>query len=158
MGYSVFLQEPGRDSDLVMSPTEQEPNQHLTPMDRRAGISGSSKASHRSTNSFGDTNYTALSPETWYTDSPRSDIGFTHRESGYEQTQSFSTPGAAPISPGPTSGLPVFNIEKDGDPNIHWKMYYNFVVTKQEAYYQLQQGYVVTDKYPLTIKSERVVM
>jgi hypothetical protein len=71
--------------------------------------------------------------------------------SGYDSSPSE---GAAVSS----SGLPLFNIEKDGDPMIEWFMYYDFAVTKDEAYYQLQPGYLPTEKFPSRVKSEKVMM
>jgi hypothetical protein len=53
---------------------------------------------------------------------------------------------------------PPFNIERDGDPRISWIMYYDFVVTKTEAFYNLQPGYVATANYPSRVKSEKVMM
>jgi hypothetical protein len=50
--------------------------------------------------------------------------------------------------------LPLFDIERDGDPNIQWFMYYDFIVTKAEACWKLQPHYLVTERYPKTIKSE----
>jgi hypothetical protein len=70
---------------------------------------------------------------------------------------SLSPVSAAP-SPEPSLELPTFDIEKYGDPKIAWHMYYDFVVTKTEAYYELIPGYLVTDKYPIRIKSEKVIM
>jgi len=52
----------------------------------------------------------------------------------------------------------LFDIEKDGDPRISWYMYYDFIVTKNEAYYQLQPGYLPTEIYPRRQKSEPVTM
>jgi hypothetical protein len=51
--------------------------------------------------------------------------------------------------------LPLFNIETDGDPDIKWYMYYDFKVTKKDAYFELQPGYLVTANYPSRIPSEK---
>jgi peptide-N4-(N-acetyl-beta-glucosaminyl)asparagine amidase len=48
----------------------------------------------------------------------------------------------------PEHRLPLFNIEKDGDPRIHWELYYDFIVTKTEIFFQLQPGYLPTNKFP----------
>lgn len=53
-----------------------------------------------------------------------------------------------------TSKLPLFNIEKDGDPQIVWWMYYTFQVDKDGAYHVLQPGYLATEKYPAKRASE----
>lgn len=52
----------------------------------------------------------------------------------------------------------LFDIEKDGDPRISWYMYYDFVVTKNDAFFQLQPGYLPTESYPRRQKSEPVTM
>jgi hypothetical protein len=52
----------------------------------------------------------------------------------------------------------LFDIEKDGDPRISWYMYYDFVVTKNEAFFQLQPGYLPTKIYPRRQKSEPLKM
>ncbi len=54
--------------------------------------------------------------------------------------------------------VPLFNIERNGDPKIDRIMYYDFMVTKTDAYYQLQPGYLPTGKYPSYIKSEKVTV
>lgn len=61
-----------------------------------------------------------------------------------------------PLSGEISEGQPLFNIEKDGDPRIMWYMYYDFVVTKTEAYYQLQPRYLATERYPARVRSEKV--
>lgn len=52
----------------------------------------------------------------------------------------------------------LFNIERDGNPSIEWFMYYDFIVTKAEAYYQLQPGYLPTVNYPSIRQPEKVIM
>jgi hypothetical protein len=54
--------------------------------------------------------------------------------------------------------ITLFDIEKDGDPRISWFMYYDFVVTKNDAFFQLQPGYLPTETYPRSKKSELVKM
>jgi len=46
------------------------------------------------------------------------------------------------------SRLPLFDIEREGDPLISWWMYYDFHVEKEGAYHVLKPGYLVTEKYP----------
>jgi hypothetical protein len=46
------------------------------------------------------------------------------------------------------SRLPLFDIERKGDPLISWWMYYDFHVEKEGAYHVLKPGYLVTEKYP----------
>lgn len=61
-----------------------------------------------------------------------------------------------PFKGQPMSKTPLFNIERDGDPNmerdgdpnIAWWMYYDFHVDKDGAYHTLQPGYLATEKYP----------
>ncbi len=75
-----------------------------------------------------------------------------------QSQNAFLSPESAAMSREPSKELPLFNIERDGDPNIHWSMYYDFSVNKAEAYYQLQPGYKSTKNYPPRIKSEKVIM
>jgi hypothetical protein len=44
--------------------------------------------------------------------------------------------------------LPLFDIEKDGDPRIAWEMYYDFKVDGSDAYYELQPAYLATPRFP----------
>jgi hypothetical protein len=60
----------------------------------------------------------------------------------------------APLYRGP---LPTFSIEKDGDSRISWVMYYDFVVTKTEAFYELQPGYLPTASYPSRRNAEEII-
>jgi hypothetical protein len=101
----------------------------------------------RSFGSSRDPNNTALSPISSYAGSATTDEGPTCLGSAYPFQNSF-------VSPEPE--LPLFNIEKDGDPGIAWYMYYNFIVTKTESYYELQKGYLVTEKYPAQVDSKTV--
>jgi hypothetical protein len=48
----------------------------------------------------------------------------------------------------PNARVFLFDIERYSDPRIEWIMYYDFIVTKSEAYYQLQPGYLPTENYP----------
>jgi hypothetical protein len=43
---------------------------------------------------------------------------------------------------------PLFDIERDGDPNISWWMYYDFHVNKDGAYHTLQDGYLPSENFP----------
>lgn len=52
--------------------------------------------------------------------------------------------------------LPPFDPAKEGDPRISWQMYYDFMVTKTEAYWKLKPGYVVSERYPDHIKSDPI--
>jgi hypothetical protein len=54
----------------------------------------------------------------------------------------------APPERQPMSKAPLFNIERDGDLNIAWWMYYDFHVDKNGAYHTLQPGYLATEKFP----------
>lgn len=51
--------------------------------------------------------------------------------------------------------LPLFDIEAHGDPDIKWFMYYDFNVNKMEAFWELQQGYKITEKYPMKREVEK---
>jgi hypothetical protein len=94
-----------------------------------------------------------------YAASSPSDEGLTRRRSLHDQSQnSLSPPEQSGGSLEPNSELPLFDIEKDGDPRIEWWLYYDFFVTKSEAYFQLHPGYLVTEKYPFRIKSEKVIV
>jgi hypothetical protein len=128
-------------------------------------MSLSTSGSGRSASSYEDQKFTVPTSISSYASSEASDEGSTRRESVYDYSQTSSTldlmaeyPDPEALPPDLSSELLLFNIEKDGDPQIHWKMYYEFVVTKTEAYYQLLEGYLVTDNYPLRINSERVIM
>ena len=125
------------------------------PMDRGLG-SGSSMESRRSMGSYQDFDY-AASPSSLYR-SPPSGGGLTRRGSKYELQTGYSSPETEAISRESSAELPLFNIERDGHPDIMWYMHYDFKVTKTEAYYQLQEGYLPTDKYPARVKSEKVTM
>jgi hypothetical protein len=90
---------------------------------------------------------------------PPSDGDLTSRGFKYESLRnSYSSPEIAVPSRESSTELPLFNIERDGHPDIQWYMYYDFKVTKCEAYYQLQPCYLPTDKYPSRVKSEKVIM
>ena len=73
--------------------------------------------------------------------SPRSHVGSPSSE--YDKLQE-------------DSDLPLFNIEEQGDPRISWIMYYDFVVTKQDAFYRLKPGYLATEKYPSRVERPKV--
>ncbi|KFY77232.1 hypothetical protein V499_03326 [Pseudogymnoascus sp. VKM F-103] len=51
---------------------------------------------------------------------------------------------------------PLFDIERDGDPNISWWMYYDFHVDKEGAYHTLQPGYLESEKFPARRLSDKV--
>jgi hypothetical protein len=101
----------------------------------------------RSSGSSWNPNNTAISPISSYAGSTTTDEGPTRLGSAYSFQNSF-------VSPKPE--LPLFNIEKDGDPGIAWYMYYDFIVTKTKSYYQLQKGYLVTEKYPAQVHPKTV--
>ena len=140
-----------------MCPGDETQIRYLAPpMDRSPG-SGSSMESCRSVGSYQDPDYAAspFSP----CDSPPSEDGLTRRGTQYESPQySYLSLETAEPSRESRTALPLFNIERDGDPNIMWWMYYDFKVTKTEAYYQLQPGYLPTEKYPSRVPSEKVIM
>ena len=131
----------------VISPEEQDEDLSLAPPMDRNRLSGSSTGSRRSIGSSQNQNY-AESP---LSSNPPSDGGLT------PQYSYLSLETADPSRESSTE-LPLFNIERDGDPNIMWWMYYDFKVTKTEAYYQLQPGYLPTEKYPSRVTSEKVIM
>jgi hypothetical protein len=152
-----IIEEPEYEFEFGgMFPRDENQNQYLAPpMDRSLG-SGSSMESRRSMGSYQDPDY-AASPSSLYS-SPPSDGGLMRRGSNYEPQNSYLSLETEAISREPRAELPLFNIEKDGDPDIQWYMYYDFKVTKTEAYYQLQKDYIPTDKYPARVKSEKVPM
>ena len=110
---------------------------------------------------FADLSY-PYSPVTSYEGSPASDSNFSQRRTSSDPASySYLLP---PASPGATKDdrslkgsfdLPPFNIEEQGDPRIFWIMYYEFVVTKTEAFYKLLPGYIPTEKYPARVEIER---
>jgi hypothetical protein len=116
----------------------------------RSKLSGSSmdSDSRRSTGSYPDKNC-AESPFT-PCDSPQSEGGLTPQ---------YSSLSLETVAPSRELGATVtlFNIEKDGDPRINWVMYYDFIVTKNEAYHELQPGYLPTEKYPSRIPSKKMI-
>jgi len=143
----------------VMSPDELKQDPFLAaPYMDRSTLSGSSMGS-RSTGSYLEQNY-VTSPFSSSYGTPRSEEGLTRRSSQYESSQNgFRSPDTAVPSRESSAGFSnLFNIEKDGDPRIKWDMYYNFVVTKTEAYYQLQPGYLPTVNYPEIRKSEKLIV
>lgn len=86
--------------------------------------------------------------------SVRMDYHWSPRRAGPEQ-QNARLP---PATRKPSVEVTLFDIEKDGDPRIFWYMYYDFIVTKNEAYFQLQPGYLPTESFPRRRKSEPVLM
>jgi hypothetical protein len=160
MDYNYIAQESEAGSDFyVMSPIGYEPNQYLAPPMDRARGSRSSMGSSRSAGSNGDQNYNVLSPISSYVGSPASDEGFTRRESVYELSQnSLLSPKQAAPSREPSAELPPFDIEKEGDPRIAWFMYYDFIVTKTEAYFRLQPSYIASESYPERRDPEKVML
>jgi hypothetical protein len=66
-----------------------------------------------------------------------------------------SLPEIALLFRQPSPEIPLFNIEEDGDPRISPIMYYDFVVTKKEAFYKLQPGYLPTEKFPTRKEVEK---
>ena len=150
MTYNWDLEKPeDEDESGVVFPRDELQNQYLAPpMDRSLG-SGSSMESRRSMGSYQDPDY-AASPSSIYS-SPLSNSGLTLRGSKYEPQNTY-------LSRESSAELPLFNIERDGDPDIMWYMYYDFKVTKTEAYFQLQKGYLPTNNYPTIVKSEKVTM
>jgi hypothetical protein len=124
----------------VKSHQEHDRGQFLAaPSMDRNKLSGSSTDSRRSTGSYQDQGY-AESPLTSY-GSPQSEGDLT------PQYNYLSLDTEAP-SREPSERVFLFDIERYGDPRIEWIMYYDFIVTKSEAYYQLQPGYLPTEKYP----------
>jgi hypothetical protein len=139
----------------LMPPEVQRQDQFPATFMDRSKLSGSSVESRLSADSYQDQNY-AASPLSSYS-SLLSEGGLTRRGSQYETPQtSYLSPETAVPSRESGAGLPLFNIERDGDPNIKWWMYYDFIVSKAEAYYQLQPDYLPTEKYPLRVRSEKV--
>ncbi len=141
----------------VMSPEGLDEYQVVAPLMDRGELSGSSMESRLSTGSFPDPKY-AASPLSSL-GSPKSEGDFMRHRSYNEQPQnSFLSPDTAALSRESSAGLPLFNIEKDGDPKIKWFMYYDFIVTKTDAYYQLQPGYLPTNNFPPRINSEKIIV
>ena len=149
----------------VVSPGgfDEDEDQHQAPQMDRSKLSDSSIESEFSLGSSIDQSYTESPLSSLY--SPWQEGDFMHQTSFIEPPQnSFSSPETPTSYREPSTGstwdrnieLPLFNIEKDGDPNIHWIMYYSFFVTKTEAYYQLQPGYLPTDKYPPRVDSVKI--
>lgn len=52
--------------------------------------------------------------------------------------------------------LPLFDIEAEGDPLIDRMTYYDFEVTKQEAFWKLRPKYKVTKNFPERLEVEKV--
>jgi hypothetical protein len=87
------------------------------------------------------------------------DYHWSPRRGGLDQQQNAAMSHLTPQGTRKASvEVRLFDIEKDGDSRISWYMYYDFIVTKNEAYYQLQPGYLPTEKYPRRQKSEPVTM
>jgi hypothetical protein len=144
----------------VTSPEELNQDLFLAApyMDRNT-LSSSSIGSRRSTGSYPEQNYVTTPLSSSY-GSPRSEEGLTRRSSQYESSQNgFLSPDTTVLSREFSAGSSnLFNIEKDGDPRIEWFMYYDFIVTKTEAYYQLQPGHLPTVNYPPIRKSEKLIV
>jgi hypothetical protein len=136
--HSSIIKGPAPEFDYyIMSLEKQDRNR----------LSGSSRGSRCSVGSSQDQNY----PESSLSSNAPSEGGLTPQIS-------YFSPKTAEPSGEPSTGLPQFNIEKDGDPRIPWRMYYDFIVTKAEAYFQLQPDYIPTDKYPPCVPSEKVIV
>lgn len=154
---SLISEGSGASFDFyVMSPEEQTQDQFLAPDMDRSRFSGPSTESHHSLGSYSVQSHVESPPSSSW--SILSGEGLTRRGSQYESPQNSNlSPETAAPSRESSTGLPLFNIERDGDPRIEWVRYYDFVVTKAEAFYQLQPGYLATDKYPSRVPSENVI-
>ena len=75
-------------------------------------------------------------------------LGSPQSEGGLSLQYNYLSLDTAVPSREPSARVFLFDIERDGDPRVEWIMYYDFIVTKSEAYYQLQPGYLPTEKYP----------
>jgi hypothetical protein len=154
--FPPLLSSSRLDFDLMPPGDENQSQYHGPPMDRNT-ISSSSTESSWSTG-FSQGQGDVASALSSYSN-PSSDGGLSRRGYQYEQPQNgYLSPEPAEPPRKSSIGLPLFNIERDGDPRIEWTMYYDFMVTKAEAYYQLQPSYLPTKKYPSRIKSEKVLM
>jgi hypothetical protein len=128
-----------RFDSYIKSPEEHDRNQFLAaPSMDRNKLSGSSTDS-RSTGSYQDQGCA---------ESPPTSCGSPQSEGDLTPQYSYLSLDTAAPSREPSARVPLFNIERDGDPRIKWEMYYDFIVTKKEAYYRLQPGYLPTENYP----------
>jgi hypothetical protein len=158
-GWSYPIIDAEFDYD-VESPKELKQDPFLAAPDMdRSTLSGSSMGSRRSTGSYPEQNYVTTPLSSSY-GSPMSEEGLTRRSSQFEFCQNgYLSSDTAVLSRESSAGSSnLWNIEKYGDPRIGWQMYYDFKVTKTEAYYQLQPGYLPTVNYPSIRKSEKLMV
>jgi hypothetical protein len=162
--------------NTILEGYEYQADHLAPPMARRHG-SHSSMGSINSgySNPLGqDLNFTIpLSPDSSYVGSPQSpsiEYANSQNSSYITQTPAYLLPaqqrlevGVSPplelplfeVEASPPLELPLFDIEAQGDPEIKWYMYYDFRVTKNDAYWELQPGYKVTANYPSRMTSEK---
>lgn len=138
--------------DMNLAGEQSQESLSATKMDRSDGSGSSTNSAF----SFSGTNY-ILSPNTLYAQSSPSENGSDlHEASAYRGETSTLSPRMGLESEQAPVVLPPFDIEKDGDPRIDWRMYYTFEVDKAEAYFTLQPGYLVTENYPAHIPRNSV--
>lgn len=145
-------------SNSIVYEGQQSEQHHFAPyMERNdSGSSFNSYSSNNTTSTFGslDSNssfssYGSITSQT----TPQTTSGGYNLRQSYSPTDSVT--GSANLYNYPLPSFedqvmskPLFDIERDGDPNISWWMYYDFHVDKDGAYHILQPGYLPSEKFP----------
>src|SRR5580700_5293366 len=157
--------QPDSGPDTTSKGYEYQAGYRAILMDRGYGSQSSTESmtSGNSHTSSQDQIFTApLSPISSYAGSPQS-LSNEYTSLRITQSQAYLLPAQQKLEVEASSScegradteLPPFDIEADGDPKIKWFMYYDFRVTKTEAFWELQPGYLVTAGYPSRVPSEK---
>lgn len=151
------IEVPDASNSLVYEGQQSE-QLHIAPYMERgdSGSSFNSYSSNNTINSFGslDSNssfssYGSIASQaTPHTASGGYTLhqGYSHIDSVTGSANLYNYP--LPSFENQVMSKPLFNIERDGDPNISWWMYYDFHVDKDGAYHILQPGYLPSEKFP----------
>lgn len=138
---------------------------HFAPYMERddSGSSFNSYSSNNTTDTFGslDSNNSFSSYGSFTSQAPpHTTSGGNSLHQGYSPVRSVT--GSANLYNYPLPSFqdqvmskPLFDIERDGDPNISWWMYYDFHVDKEGAYHTLQPGYLESENFPARRLSDK---
>ena len=146
-------------SDKLVYEGRQSEQLHIAPYMERdgSGSSFNSYLSNNTTNSFDSldsdislSSYGSITSQA----APHTAFGGYTLHQDYPRVESVTVSANLYSYPPSSFGgdqvmsKPLFDIERDGDPNISWWMYYDFHVDKDGAYHILQPGYLPSEKFP----------